>query len=89
MEQMTARSGLQTGQWPWTKGPSTRLAMQRAIAPAIALKVLFPPSPLTASAPYLLNPNLVSTGGYYPLSPSALGYSPLHALEGDAKWFSV
>ncbi len=89
MEQMTARSGPQTGQWPWAKGPSTRLAVQTAIAPAIALKVLFPPSPLTASAPYLLNPNLESTGGYYLLSPGALGYSPLHALEGDAKGFSV
>ncbi len=89
MEQMTARSGPQTGQWPWTKDPSTRLAVQTAIAPAIALKVLFPPSPLTASAPYLLNPNLESTSGYYLLSPSALGYSPLHALEGEAKGFSV
>ncbi len=29
MRQMTARSGLQTGRWPWTEGPSTRLAADR------------------------------------------------------------
>ena len=89
MEQMTARRGLQTGQWPWTKGPWTRLAVQTAITPAITLKALFPPSPLTASTLNLLNPNLELTAAYYPLSRMALGYSPLFGLEGNAQGFSV
>ncbi len=89
MVQMTARSGLQTGRWPWPKGPSTRLSVQTAIAPTIALKVLFSPTPLTASAPYLLNPILELTGGYYTISRSPLRYSSLYALAGDAKGLSV
>ena len=61
MEQMIARSGLQTSRWPWTEGPSTRLALQTAITPTDALKTLFASAlPLAGQRPRLLSldPNL-------------------------------